>query len=247
MRFFPHYAGVNVGDRRLRCDWPVQNPPAPLETGDVHLWLAALNGSAREIDEYAALLSRDERERAARFLQPVDRDRFVMARGFLRTLLGAYTNADPRAVRFDYNPHGKPALFADKNPNEIQFNLSHSDDQALLAVTQNRPVGVDLERVAPDFDCRPLIRRFLSPSEQAGFDNLPPNELPEAWFRFWTIKEARAKAVGTGLAAALNPKLSASEAQWNVETFTPCSGYAAAVAVRGEVTNLVCRRWAQNT
>ena len=212
----------------------------------MHLWLAALNGSAREIDGYACLLSSDEQARAARFLKPGDSDRFVMARGFLRTLLGAYMQTEPSAVRFAYNPHGKPALQGEANPRHIEFNLSHSGDWALLAITRNRAVGVDLERVVPNFDCRPLIRRFLSPSERADFDKLPPSELPEAWFRFWTIKEAHAKAVGTGLAGSLNAVTVASPTQWKVETFAPCSGYAAALVTEGETANIVYRRWTKH-
>lgn len=228
------------------CHWPAEYRPAPLAPDDVHLWLAALNGSPREINHCAALLSVDERARAERFLQPVDRGRFVAARGFLRTLLSYYTETAPFAVRFQYNPYGKPALCDGANPHQIQFNLSHSGDVALLAVTRNRPVGVDLERITTDFDCRPLFRRFLSPSEQVYFDKLPPGEMPAAWFRFWTIKEACTKAVGTGLTVplgAITPPI-ANIALWKIRSFVPCSGYSATVVVtEGEIANLVCRRW----
>ena len=226
-----------------KSEWPFESRPAPLAPGEVHLWLAALNASPCQISDYAALLSADEQARAARLLSPTDRNRFIAARGFLRTLLGAYAHAAPNALRFQYNPYGKPFLSDETNPHHIQFNLSHSGDWALLAVTHNRFVGVDLEYVATDFDCRPLARRFLSPNERAIFDALPPAEKAEAWFGFWTIKEACAKAVGTGLAMPLDTNLYEVDwAQGKVQSLVPCSGYAAAVAASGAITRLVCRR-----
>ena len=110
----------------------------PIEDGDVHLWLAPLDITAQDNDRYTSLLNADDQERAARFLNPDDRDGFVAARGFLLTILGAYTKTAPDTLRLHYNPYGKPALYLCENQRNIQFNLSHSGDWALLAVTRGR-------------------------------------------------------------------------------------------------------------
>src|SRR5689334_8727659 len=108
---------------------------------EIHIWIAALDRSEEELQILHALLSVEERARAERFLQEIDRRRFVTARAILRRLLGSYLGQQPTELRFSYGEKGKPRLKPDSGFN---FSLSHSAGHALYALAWNRELGVDL-------------------------------------------------------------------------------------------------------
>jgi 4'-phosphopantetheinyl transferase len=143
-----------------------------------------------------SLLSADEHARADRFRFEEDRVRFMTARGGLRRILSSYCSIPPNHIVFYSGSHGKPALRASSSA--LEFNVSHSGDYALIAVTSGVACGVDIEcgrtninevAVAADFFC-PREVEWLSHSE-ADF------------LRLWTVKEASMKAVGGGLSISL--------------------------------------------
>ena len=135
-------------------------------------------------DVDASLLSDDERRRADRFATPALRARFVAQRAIVRELLAPYLGVAPRDIAFSRGTRGKP--FVDG----AHFNLSHSDDLALLAVAPFA-VGVDVERVG-HVDPHKLARVVLAPAEAACLE-------PRAFLRVWCRKEAYLKATGAGL------------------------------------------------
>lgn len=179
--------------------WAPLAVPPPLEEGEVHLWRIDLE---RERD--LGSLSPDERETAARFAEPAAGRHRATARAALRILLGGYQGADPAALRIDVGPHGKPFL-AEPPPlsDGLEFNLSHSGSDALVAVAR-MTVGVDLERTVrrTPVDERRLANRFFTPAEVAAWQ--AGRKTDAAFFRLWTRKEAVLKAHGGGLGAGLN-------------------------------------------
>ena len=171
------------------------------EANAVHLWFASQDCSPTDMDRLWHLLSTDERARAARLISPKDRNRFIAARGLLRTLLDRYWEDKSVPLAFAYSSAGKPSLAGDTN---LQFNLAHSDNTFLLGITRGRRIGVDIERIDTETDCSKLADRFFSSAEQSDWNRLPISEKNAAWFRRWTLKEAYLKAVGAGLAQALD-------------------------------------------
>lgn len=194
-----------MNDRTIAPTWPDASPndldPA-LTVGEIRVWLADLDRPPKPLAELAATLSADERERAARFRFPEHRDRFVAGRGLLRELLGAYLGRSAKALRFEYGPHGKPALAGADAGAGLHFNLAHSGDGALYAIAR-REVGVDLERLDRSASYAAILDRVCTPQELALFRTLPPEREREAFFSCWTRKEAVAKALGGGLASGL--------------------------------------------
>jgi 4'-phosphopantetheinyl transferase len=240
------------------CPWPP--PPARPEAtaAEVHVWCAALDPPAPHVERAAALLSADEQARAARFRAARDRRRYTIARGMLRAILGKYLATDPGGLEFAYGPRGKPELAGAGQ--DVQFNLSHSGELALCAVTRGRRVGVDLEQVRPLENAGPIARRFFAPAEVAAFEHLPEAAKLEGFFNCWTRKEAYIKALGDGLAAPLDQftvslipgqpaALLAVEmpgedaARWSVEALAPAPGYVGAVVVEGRGSRLRCWRY----
>ena len=83
--------------------------------------------------------------------------------------------AAPAALQFVTGSHGKPRLAGAGvgAACDLQFNLSHSHTQALLAVTRGREVGVDLEYMRAEVDCAGIVASHFSPAEQAAWRALP--------------------------------------------------------------------------
>ncbi|MFM7424669.1 MAG: 4'-phosphopantetheinyl transferase family protein [Elainella sp.] len=196
------------------------------------------------------MLSADEQARAKRFYFAKDHDRFTLARGMLRLILGRYLNLAPAAVQFQYGAVGKPALAdAGTGAASLCFNVSHSHQMALFALAQ-RQVGVDLEQVRADCDGEAIAARYFSAQEQTALSQLDPDLRPRGFFNGWTRKEALLKAIGTGLTfpldqleVSLTPGEPAQIRQlahpgcWSLVDLsfeTATDSYAAAVAATGE-------------
>lgn len=226
-------------------------PVAPPESGTVHVWDVGLERTREETARLAPLLPDAEVRRAAR--QPFEARRrdLLVSGAALRSILGSYLEADPRTVRFSIAEGGKPRIDADWNTMPLSFNLSHSRGRALVAVTLEREVGVDLERLRRDLPIDRLASRFFSPREIAALRSTPEELRPAAFFACWTRKEAFVKATGAGIfrqslqsfAVSVDPGPGpvplvipghdADAGRWVLESIAAPPGYAAAVAVEG--------------
>lgn len=182
--------------------WPVEAPPVgSLADDEVQVWWASLRQAVDRVGDLARLLSADEAARAARFRFPEHRDRFIVGRGLLRELLGAYLGRPATALRFEEGWRGKPEL-AGPAGGGLRFNLSHSGDSALYAIA-SREVGADLECHDRATDYAAIIERVCTRRELASFRECSAERRRQAFFDCWTRKEAVAKASGDGLAGGL--------------------------------------------
>jgi 4'-phosphopantetheinyl transferase len=215
---------------------------------EVHIWNASLDVPDDTIRNAWAILSPDEVARAEGLRLERDRKRFVVARGILRKILSAILDVPPSVVRFETTSHGKPVLAAEHARVGIQFNLSHSHDLALFAVTQSRGVGIDVEYIR-EIDAVNVAEHFFSRGEYENLRRLPADQQRAAFFTCWTRKEAYIKARGEGLARSLQsfevsilpekPQLLWCEDdpteidRWSFANVSPCAEYAATLAVEG--------------
>jgi 4'-phosphopantetheinyl transferase len=217
-------------------DWKSTNVHPALHPGEVHVWSAALT-EANSL-EFSDLLSPAEWIRAQRFHFTRDRARFIAGRGLLRTILGRYLEMQPRDLRFTQGPHGKPEL--DGAGSCLRFNLSHSDDLMLLAVTHARAVGIDLELMREDVPFQQLADYYFEPEDAWHLRLLPAPQQAWKFYDMWTSTEARLKASGQGLAQGVKVM---EPDRWSLLKLTPAAGYAAALAVEGGDFHLECWSW----
>jgi len=175
-----------------------------LPPDEVHVWRAGLDLDAGKIQKLRDLLSPDERERADRFRFPIHRQRFIAARGMLRTVLGLFLKVAPQALRFHYGPHGKPALANVASADGLRFNVAHSEGLALFAVARNREVGVDVENLRRKLTSDQIAERFFSSKEVTALRALPAELQRRGFFNCWTRKEAYIKARGRGFSLPLD-------------------------------------------
>lgn len=238
------------------------SPPLDLTLylGEIHVWRVSLAQTESCLQSLQQTLSPDERTKADRFRFPKDRSQFIVSRGALRAILSRYLNISSHILRFDYNPYGKPSLIVTQGGNTLRFNLSHSRGMALIAITKNRDIGVDIEGINQDFSCLEIAENFFSPLENSVLRSLPEHLQATAFFTCWTRKEAYIKAIGKGLsiplnqfdvslapgepAALLNVEENPEEAsKWSLIELFPSSDMVAAVAVAGDCWKLHCWEW----
>jgi 4'-phosphopantetheinyl transferase len=144
-----------------------------------------------------ARLDDQERARAARFRVPGARDQFVAARALLRHMLTQQGGA--RDWRFRAEPAGR--LVLDASAPDFVFSLSHTRGLVACALARGGEVGVDVEAVAEADDLVALARRSFSAGEAARVVALDGAARADAFFAYWTLKEAYVKARGVGLSA----------------------------------------------
>ncbi|MGQ0640540.1 MAG: 4'-phosphopantetheinyl transferase family protein [Gemmatimonadaceae bacterium] len=197
----------------------------------------------------AAMLSPEERAIAAGF-DSVDRRRsYVVAHALLRAILGRITGVAPNEIVFRYGQRGKPEIASPEQ--DVQFNMSHSRDVVLVAVTHGRRVGVDIEHIDEPGDVRRITARFLSPRDRDAIEQLPADRRRDAFLRCWTRKEAYMKARGDGISRPLDdfdvtPAPDAARARlskaasdpndteaWELADVSAPRGFMAAIAVEG--------------
>jgi 4'-phosphopantetheinyl transferase len=168
----------------------------------IHLYLGLLDKVDRPhtYDACLAMLSQDERTRAGRFLLERHRRQFVIAHGLVRTALSRHVPAvSPDAWSFVTNRYGRPFIAGPQTESPLFFSLSHTDGCVACVVSVNECVGVDVE--ATDRKCahREIAEFVFSPEEVGALCALPPAELIDRFFDYWTLKEAYIKARGMGL------------------------------------------------
>lgn len=230
--------------------------------GHVDVWATALDRPPATLERLGRLLTDDETARAKRFVFARDRRRFVVARGVLRELLGAYLGRAPGAIRFVYGAAGKPALAPPLDAAGLEFNVSHSDEIALYAVGLYRPVGADVEQVRALDDLEALAERNFSRAERRALFALPLTQRLAGFFACWTRKEAFIKALGEGLSHPLDAftvSLAPGEParfveiggeagdaeRWTLAAVEVGADYHAAVAVDGPATVAMRGYWEQ--
>lgn len=240
----------------MTAPW-TQGPSLPsLEHDALHVWRIPLDVPADQAAALTANLDAPERARAARLVIAVVQARFKVAHGSLREILTRYTGGRPEDLSFNIGPHGKPSLNARAGP---EFNLSHSRGWALLALCQERELGVDIEEVRENVATAKLAKRYFAAAEQAALQALPESQHREAFFATWTRKEAFLKARGSGMALPLGAfevtvgpagpaRLEATRddpdeaARWSLHDLDPVSGFRGAVCVEAGAA-VTLQRW----
>ncbi|MGC4001624.1 MAG: 4'-phosphopantetheinyl transferase superfamily protein [Pirellulales bacterium] len=169
-----------------------------------------------------------------------------LSRGTLRVILGRYLDRPATEIAFTHNAHGRPEVVLPGEP-PLRFNVTHTGDVALIAVTRLPTIGVDIERYRKETRLTELAERYFAPAEVAAWRELPDELRTPGFFHIWTQKEAYVKAHGRGLTYPLDlfvvesdPRLPArlhatlddptEAACWRMETLACPAGYAAALA-----------------
>jgi len=183
-------------------NWIVPTDEANKLNKNVHIWLIRYDQSDQIFADSKHILSKEEKERSSRFHFDIDHKRFSVTRSLLKKYLGKIISRPPREIHFKFNKYGKPELL--NSPKEIHFNVTHSGNLGMIAITDLAPIGIDVEQFRSEMTTGDIAKRFFSKMEVEAFLELEENEKLQGFFNCWTRKEAFIKAVGKGLSLPLN-------------------------------------------
>lgn len=167
--------------------------------GCVQVWRVSLRAEPNQMERVQAVLSSEERERAEGFATERLTTRFTLCRAWVRIILAEYLAAPPQELQFRHTRFGKPYLIDDGHEARLKFNVSHSEELAVLAVSWDQEVGVDVETIRPIMHLDQMARRCLGPREIQAYHAAEGADRSELFLRYWTHKEAYLKATGMGL------------------------------------------------
>ncbi|HVK59466.1 MAG TPA: 4'-phosphopantetheinyl transferase superfamily protein [Candidatus Kapabacteria bacterium] len=175
-----------------------------LAPDEVHVWIEILESNGPLLAEAHSILSREENDRADRFVQKIHQDRFHICHLKKRQILSRYVGISPRELQFTVNEFGKPSLDSNKHSTLIGFNLSHSAERMLLGIVPKGRIGVDIEEIRPESAQMDVAERFFTERENIDLRSLAGFARVEGFFNCWTRKEAYLKGLGYGL--SIDPK-----------------------------------------
>lgn len=188
----------------MLSNWiPVDVLPA-LKDGEVQLWQIQLSDTSGLSERYSTLLSPSEQAHASRFRHDQAREHFTIGRACLKILLGNALAVDSRSITIEIGPNGKPEIRF-FNGDKIFFNVAHSKNTILIALSRQGLVGVDVEYFDRLTDMMEVARSNFTEGEIASLAAIAEPEVRNrAFYRYWTRKEAVAKADGRGLLLSLS-------------------------------------------
>ncbi len=218
------------------------------EHSKIDVWRVNINDIGDDIQDFVEILSPDEIARANIYNLSKDRRHFIISRAILRILLSSYIGQQPADITFSYTENLKPILNS-RRKSPVCFNVSHSHELILYAISYGESVGIDVEYVRPtlDLDSDALAKRFFSSSEYEYLNLLPIEKRREEFIRIWVTKEAYLKAVAKGISdieriKTIIPKdksliLKLKEGNkdldvWEIRQFEPEKGYIASIAYK---------------
>lgn len=177
------------------ANWTNPNNNIDIDSGKITIWRIKTADFLFKLDDFKAILDVVETAKFLRFKIEADQQTRIISRAILRILLGRYLNIDPEEIQFTLNHQKKPIL-KNSNAENLHFNVSHSGNWILIAVS-TYPIGVDLEYIDTSFTYQNLLNFSFNIEEK---NYIQTSKLPhQTFYQLWTRKEALLKATGKGL------------------------------------------------
>jgi 4'-phosphopantetheinyl transferase len=204
-------------------------------TGFVHLFKINVDEHYPKLAS-APLLSIAEKDKASRLLKSEDQQSYITSKHFLRLILSRFLQTDPMGLVYQYVLNKKPYLPG------LHFNLSHSKNQVVIAVSTNA-LGIDVEHIKLSFVFNDLLDMCFDIPER-DFITTGSNQLLN-FYTLWTRKEALLKATGEGLVDQLNKvpgipvKVMRNDQSFAVDSFLAGESYLISLATTFTATTTV--------
>ncbi len=174
-----------------------------ITSATIHVWQLDLDLTDSQYQQFALCLNPEELARADKFTHNQAQQQFIAARGQLKQILAGYLHLAPETILFETGEYGKPRLAGTAIDRGLVFNLSHSGLSALVAVSIDRALGIDIEQINDRHNLQALAKRCFSQHELNTWEKLPANDKTTGFYAYWCAKEAFLKATGRGLALGM--------------------------------------------
>jgi 4'-phosphopantetheinyl transferase len=168
-----------------------------------------------------------------RYKVDLKKSEFLIGRVLAKSVLSKYLGIRPESIYFIKNNNGKLFL-ADhlryKTGEFLQFNIAHSHNMVVCAITLENEIGVDVEKVSgPILD---IAERFFAVGELEYIAKCESEGRSRTAYKIWTLKEAFIKAKGLGLSMALDSfDITLLDKDVYLKCIEPKPGYYVSVAV----------------
>jgi 4'-phosphopantetheinyl transferase len=186
-----NFASGNPGDAHRIVALPSPSPA-------LRLFWCRLDPAPNDVETLGATLSPAEWTRAGRFGRPALRDRYIIGRGLLRTIVGGALGVEPGRVEIVRGRRGRPQLAP---PRALDFNISHTLAVAVVGLVEGARIGVDVEHAERSINTSGIARKFMTANERRFLESMSADEARRRVLELWTCKEAMSKATGDALAA----------------------------------------------
>jgi phosphopantetheinyl transferase len=164
--------------------------------GLFHIWSAWYTDLDRLYPDLSALISPEEKHRAAGFKKTGDGKRYIMRHGFVRAVLGIYTHQAPEQIPIVEDRNGKPDLEPESNFTKIGFSLSSTDEMVCLGLARKSDIGLDIVKINPCYPFFAISCYLFTPGEREWIAQAVPDQRSVRFFRIWALKEALLKVTG---------------------------------------------------
>ena len=149
-------------------------------------------------------LSSEERKRYKRFVNKQQANQYLLARALVRSQLSKrIPGVLPHEWVFVVDDYGKPRLADGFSYLNFRFNLSHSEDLVVLALSEGLDLGVDVECIHRPVFSMALAKRYFAKTELADLVRLTEQQQIKRIVQLWTLKESLLKASGLGIRVSL--------------------------------------------
>ena len=214
-------------------------------SGALHIWRLQLSANLHLVNTIESILSADELVRSGGYLQEKDRQRFVLSRVMLRTILAKYLNRSAGHIEFEISECRKPSV---RSVTDLHYNVSHAGDWVLIAIAGS-PVGIDIEHINQGLDYTQVLPVCFN-SHEAHFIQNNADSVKQ-FYELWTRKESLVKATGKGLDDDMPfvpctdglhealPEKIGSDKNWNVLSITPGIDYVASISFYPDVKQVL--------
>ena len=221
----------------------------PLTSAVIHVWLTfyeAINED-RLLVACRELLNATEKEEESRFYLARDRQRYLVTRALVRTVLSRYASVDPKDSVFSTNAWGRPRIVGTQATDScLSFSVSHTQGLIVLGVAKGRFLGVDVENFATRNISIDIANHYFAPQEVAALRGVSDHRQQYRFLEYWTLKESYIKARGMGASLPLDkfsfhfaddhavdlvidPELGDDSSRWQFWQFRPTSEHLLAI------------------
>jgi 4'-phosphopantetheinyl transferase len=219
-------------------------------TETIALWHGVFSTNATNYLHYWRTLDDVEKARANAIKDPLRQSHYVQTHGRLRLLLAQTLNESPDKINITTTKYGKPYLV---DYPHVVFNLAHSDNRVMIAISEGCQLGVDIERCKPRTTLPLLANKCFADIELCYWNKLPEVQKIREFYRFWTRKEAFVKATGRGIGLGLRhcvinpenpsklldiPSECGRASHWTIQDIQLGKSFCAAVATNKKQINV---------
>ncbi|WP_051837960.1 4'-phosphopantetheinyl transferase family protein [Streptomyces sp. NRRL F-2580] len=124
------------------------------------------------------------------------RMRFAVSRFVVKHSAAAALDVPVDTLELGYEPDGQPLVRG--GGEDLEVSLAHTGELIVVGVSRTGAIGVDVQPADRDVAAEVPAGRWCTAAERAALAALPESERRARLLWLWTLKEARARALGGG-------------------------------------------------